>query len=54
MACPAGVTALGGMIGAGTSGLGSALVAAGSAALINRCQVRKNKCKRSVSIQNIL
>ena len=50
VACPAGVTALGGALAAGTSGVGSALVAAGTAAGVSACRVRKSKCKRSVSI----
>ena len=40
---------MGGIIGAGTSGVGAALVGAGVAAGVQACHVRKNRCKRSVS-----
>lgn len=45
--CPAGVGTVGGIIGAGTSGVGAALVGAGVAAGVQACHVRKNRCKRS-------
>ncbi|XP_060565559.1 uncharacterized protein LOC132724645 isoform X1 [Ruditapes philippinarum] len=52
--CPAAVGTLGAALAAGSSGTGSAIVAVGVAAGTNACHVRKNKCKRSVDMTEIM
>ncbi|XP_053398055.1 uncharacterized protein LOC123553278 [Mercenaria mercenaria] len=52
--CPVAVGTLGTTIAAGSSGVGTSLVAVGTAAGIDACHVRKNKCKRSVEMTEIL
>ncbi|KAL4232560.1 hypothetical protein ACF0H5_007251 [Mactra antiquata] len=53
VACPAAVAGAGTVIGAGTSGMGSALVATGVALGTNACNVRKEKCKRKRSADEV-
>ncbi|XP_053396678.1 uncharacterized protein LOC123553279 [Mercenaria mercenaria] len=52
--CPAAVGALGTALASGTSGIGSAIVAVGVSAGTNACHVRKERCKRSVEMTEIL